>query len=149
MFYILWLIIIRNKFIRIFNVVRDGSAVIIEYYEGLTVRKITIFRSVRFIAQQVNTWFDFTTWLHNLCLTRYSFPYPQFLWCSDHRIAANMEWGRKTIERALVEYRNGYLVHVQRLGTVEYTYILCSLVQLRKYMHKLERSFILGKFFIA
>jgi len=61
-----------------------------------------------------------------------------------------MEWGGgegETIERTLVAYRNGYLIHVHRLGTVEY--ILYSLVQLRKYMHKLERSFLIGKFLKA
>jgi hypothetical protein len=56
-----------------------------------------------------------------------------------------MEWRRKTIEIALVAYRIGYLVIVHHLDTVES--ILYSLVQLRNYMHKLDRSFLLAKLF--
>jgi hypothetical protein len=74
--------------------------------------------------------FQFHTLKHCLILSKYSFTYPQFLRCSGHIIEENMEWGRKTIEIALVAYRNGYLVNVHRLGTVEY--ILRSLVQLKE-----------------
>ena len=104
-----------------------------------------IFRAVRFINQQANTWSEFSMWIYTLNLFILLFI---LNFCDNYGIEYGKirNEGRKIMERSLIACRNGDLVGTYNLGTLKYSFVLWS--QLGIQMLKLDRWRLLEQTFL-
>jgi len=101
-----------------------------------------------FISRQRHVVYEWTgehvIWIQCLNIQikfRYPFPHLQILWYAGYRVEENTEWVKKNDggrERALVAYRNEYLVDMYNLCTLKYSFVVWSSLE----MHMLNLTFV-------